>query len=717
MNRTLFNRRILITIMGILLFFISNGFAQSNDECLMCHDDDTFTAKIGGKEVSLYVNGARFDKSVHSKLNCIFCHKGYDPNEIPHTKTASKVNCLNCHEKAKQKHLFHPQILNSNGIGGPADVNCKNCHGTHYIISPTAPGSKFYKANIVDACGSCHKDEKAKFETSAHANGLREKILGAPNCLTCHKNPIVAATVVTDSLQLKIAQEKLCLSCHLNNAEIRERTSPSAGFISSYENSIHGKELNSGNAKVANCVNCHSAHRVKPAGDPTSTVNRFNVPNTCGKCHTSIKSEYDQSIHGQALLKHGSMDTPVCTTCHGEHNIMNPSNPKAPTSYANVAQYVCAKCHGSVALSTQYGLNPNRWTSFRESYHGLALQGGSTTVANCASCHGIHLILPSSNPESSINKNNLAKTCGKCHPGATKNFGSGDIHQIGTEKSDPIIFWIATTYIILIISVIGAMLLHNIFDFFKKAKIKKLKQRGMIREVEYSHALYLRMNLNERIQHLFFNVSFIVLVITGFMLQFPNAWWVSHIRDVVENAFEYRSLLHRIAAVIMIITSFYHIYYISFTKRGKQLIKDLFPKRQDLFDAIGVAKFNLGLSKTKPKLDRFSYVEKAEYWALIWGTIIMSATGIIMWFNNTFIDLLTLLGWQIARTVHYYEAILATLAIIVWHFYFVIFNPDIYPMNTSWITGYITEEELADEHPLEYERIKSRQKGEHTESK
>ena len=261
------------------------------------------------------------------------------------------------------------------------------------------------------------------------------------------------------------------------------------------------------------------------------------------------------------------------------------------------------------------------------------------------------------------------------------------------------------------------MLLHNIFDFFKKAKIKKLKQRGMIREVEYSHALYLRMNLNERIQHLFFNVSFIVLVITGFMLQFPNAWWVSHIRDVVENAFEYRSLLHRIAAVIMIITSFYHIYYISFTKRGKQLIKDLFPKRQDLFDAIGVAKFNLGLSKTKPKLDRFSYVEKAEYWALIWGTIIMSATGIIMWFNNTFIDLLTLLGWQIARTVHYYEAILATLAIIVWHLYFVIFNPDIYPMNTSWITGYITEEELADEHPLEYERIKSRQKGEHTESK
>ncbi|MEJ2617967.1 MAG: cytochrome b/b6 domain-containing protein, partial [Ignavibacteriaceae bacterium] len=179
----------------------------------------------------------------------------------------------------------------------------------------------------------------------------------------------------------------------------------------------------------------------------------------------------------------------------------------------------------------------------------------------------------------------------------------------------------------------------------------------------------------------------------------------------VTNAFDYRGILHRIFAVVMIGTSLYHIYYISFTQRGKQLIKDLLPRRQDLLDAIGVAKFNLGLSKEKPKLDRFSYVEKAEYWALIWGTIIMSATGIIMWFNTAFIDLFTLLGWQIARTIHYYEAWLATLAIIVWHFYFVIFNPGIYPMNTSWITGKLTEEEMAEEHPKELERIKEQQAG------
>ena len=698
-------------IHSFLIIFLSFGiqsylFAQSNDDCLMCHSDNTLTMEQGGKEVSIFVDAKVLAKSPHKNLSCVSCHVGFDPDEMPHKENIEPVNCMSCHNNAPVKHLFHPQMLRANGVDGSKDINCKNCHGTHNIVSPKVPGSKFYITNIVNACGSCHQDKKVEFETSAHANGLREGIKGAPNCITCHQNPIVSTNAVIDSTKLKIAQEKLCLSCHLDNPEIRGRTSPSAGFISSYEHSIHGNQLNSGNGKAANCVNCHTAHRVKPASDPTSTVNKFNVPNTCGQCHSSIESEYKQSVHGVAILQKGNLDAPVCTTCHGEHNIMNPSNPKAPTSYANVAQHVCATCHGSVALSTKYGLNPNRWTSFKDSYHGLALQGGATTVANCASCHGDHLILAPTNPKSTVYKGNLAKTCGKCHPGADQNFASGNIHTTGAKTTDPIIYWITLTYIVLIISIIGAMLLHNIFDFLKKAKIKKLKQQGLIKEETFGHALYLRMNLNERIQHILFMLSFIVLVITGFMLQFPNAWWVSHIRDAVENAFEYRGLLHRIAAVIMVGTALYHIYYISFTERGKQLIKDLLPKRQDLTDALGVAKFNLGLSKTKPKLDRFSYVEKAEYWALIWGTIIMSATGIIMWFNNTFIDLFTLLGWQIARTVHYYEAWLATLAIIVWHLYFVIFNPEIYPMNTSWITGHLSEEEMVEEHPAELEKIK-----------
>jgi len=301
----------------------------------------------------------------------------------------------------------------------------------------------------------------------------------------------------------------------------------------------------------------------------------------------------------------------------------------------------------------------------------------------------------------------LVKTCGTCHPGANINFTVGKIHVTLEEKDEPILYWIATMYISLIVVVIGGMFFHNAIDFGKKARIKKLKQKGYIESEEHSHSLYLRMTLNERIQHATLAVSFILLVITGFMLRYPDAWWVRHIRDLSEHAFDLRSLIHRTSAVVMVIVSLYHIYYVSFTSRGRELIKDLLPRYQDILDALGVAKFNLGISKEKPMLDRFSYVEKAEYWALIWGTIVMTVTGFILWFDNTFIGLLTKLGWDIARTIHYYEAWLAFLSIVVWHFYFIIFNPDVYPMNTAWLSGKISEEEMMHEHPKELERIRA----------
>jgi cytochrome b subunit of formate dehydrogenase len=661
------------------------------------------------KKISLFVNASTLSHSAHQKLQCIACHAGFDINNTPHKENIQPIDCKSCHMDAALKHPFHPQMMKANSITGGEDVNCKNCHGTHDIISPKTPGSKFYNTNIVDACGNCHKSEKEKYLLSAHATGLKEGIKGAPNCFTCHKNQVTGIMVKREQAQLKLTQEKLCVSCHLNNPEIRERTSPSAGFIAAYENSVHGKLLISGNSQVANCVSCHTAHSVKPGSDPTSTVNRFNIPNTCSQCHSQIADEYKQSVHGVAVLKKGSIDAPVCTNCHGEHNILMHNDPNSPTAYVNLSAQVCSPCHSSVKLSAKYGLNPNRESTFNSSYHGMALEGGSTIVANCASCHGVHNIRSPNDPASSVYKANLAKTCGKCHPGANENFAVGKIHvAITNEKSDPILYWIASIYIAMIFSIIGGMLIHNLLDFIKKSRIKKLRQLGMLSGESHGHALYLRMSVSERIQHILLTLSFITLVVTGFMLQFPNSWWVSHIRDLSENTFEYRSILHRIAAVILIATSLYHIYYIAFTERGRQLVKDLFPRRQDLFDAIGVAKFNLGLSKVKPRLDRFSYIEKAEYWALVWGTIVMSFTGLIMWFDNTFIGLFTKLGWDIARTIHYYEAWMAFLAIIVWHFYFVIFNPEIYPMSTSWITGKITEEEMIEEHPLELDKIKQK---------
>ena len=697
-----------LLIIGLVIL-PSYIYAQSVDDCLMCHSDNTLTMEKNGKEISLFVKEDAFKNSAHSKLTCVACHKGFDPDNIPHAENIQEVKCVTCHQNVLTKHSFHPQILKSKGIGKTDDTNCTNCHGIHDVVSPKNPNSKWSNKNLVTSCGNCHKDQKNDYLESNHAKAFVDGEKSAPNCLTCHKTPITKYSFGDNKVAMKKAQEQLCLTCHLDNPDVRQRTTHTAGFIKDYDKSVHGFAVNvKNNGDAASCTNCHGSHRIIKGSDSRSSVNRLNVPETCGKCHTKIENEYNESIHGQLVMK-GNTDAPSCTNCHGEHNILNIKDPNSPVAFQNVSRQVCGSCHGSIRLSEKYGISSDRFKTFSESYHGLALSGGSASVANCSSCHGVHNIKPSSDPTSTVNKNNLVKTCGKCHPGADKTFTEGKIHVTVTEKTEPILYWITATYILLLITVLGGMFFHNILDLIKKSKVKKLKQLGKIQEEEYGHSLYLRMTVNERVQHATMAISFIVLVITGFMLRYPNSWWVSHIKDLSNQAFWYRGWIHRIAAIVMILVSFYHIYYISFTQRGRQLVKDLFPKYKDIIDALGVAKYNLGISKEKPKLDRFSYVEKAEYWALVWGTIVMSITGLLMWIYVDQSGLFSKLDYDIARTIHFFEAWLAFLAIVIWHFYFVIFNPDIYPMSLAWLKGTITEEEMAEEHPLELKRLKEKQ--------
>jgi cytochrome b subunit of formate dehydrogenase len=257
--------------------------------------------------------------------------------------------------------------------------------------------------------------------------------------------------------------------------------------------------------------------------------------------------------------------------------------------------------------------------------------------------------------------------------------------------------------------VVGGMLAHNLLDFVRKSVLGFKVRTGAISHEPSGDAEYLRMTVNERIQHASLMLSFIILVVTGFMLRYPDAWWVAAIHRLSGNVFELRSLMHRVAAVLMTAASVYHVAYVAFTIRGRQLVRDLFPTLRDGTEAVGMVLYNLGLSRRKPEFGRFSYIEKAEYWALAWGTIVMVATGGIMWFENRSIGLLTKLGWDIARTIHFYEAWLATLAILVWHIYYVVFSPDVYPMSLAWLTGRLTEEEMASEHPRELMALKTKE--------
>jgi len=243
--------------------------------------------------------------------------------------------------------------------------------------------------------------------------------------------------------------------------------------------------------------------------------------------------------------------------------------------------------------------------------------------------------------------------------------------------------------LILIVSVIGAMFAHNGLIFVKKVRAH-LRSTG--RPV-------LRMGRSQRWQHAVLALSFIVLAITGFALKFPDSW----IAKLMGSSEPFRRWTHRVAGIVLLLAGMYHIIYILASKDGRKLVKDLFPIKKDIADVWCNVRYLVGLSKEKPKIGRFGYAEKMEYWAVVWGTIIMGVTGLMIWFKMDVTHWLPRWLVDVALTIHYYEAILACLAILVWHFYHVIFDPDVYPLNMACYDGKVSEQWQEEEHALDTE--------------
>jgi cytochrome b subunit of formate dehydrogenase len=474
-----------------------------------------------------------------------------------------------------------------------------------------------------------------------------------------------------------------------------ESTGNSAQPFASYQQSVHGRAVANGSQKAAVCTDCHGAHDILPANDATSRVNKFNVPATCGKCHASVTTAFLESIHGQALARGNSL-APVCTDCHGIHTIKAPSDPDSSVSNAHLSTDTCARCHQGVRLTQEFGVAGNRVSTYLDSYHGLASQGGSVVVANCSSCHGVHNILPSNDPRSTVNPANLDATCGQCHKGVTQRFTLAKVHVDVDGGRSPdagtrAVRYVRRFYIPLILLVICGMFLHN--SILWRAKL-------IARRRAQTHTV-LRMTANQRRQHLVLLSSFFVLVFTGFALKYPDSWFAS----LLGLSEHWRSILHRIAGVALIADGIYHVFYAALTREGRSLLRDLFPTWKDVTDAFATMLFYTGFRKDKPKFGRFNYAEKAEYWALVWGTALMAVTGIMLWAKVPVGNLFARWWIDAATAAHFYEAILATLAILVWHFYQVFFDPDVYPMNSAWRDGKMPYEHYKEEHELDTDTL------------
>ncbi len=524
-----------------------------------------------------------------------------------------------------------------------------------------------------DKCMECHSDKDLTKELPGGKTEsmfvdlakLKETVHGKTQCAECHKD--LTEEHPDDG---KAAKPVDCAECH-------ERQSKSFGA------SVHGIALDKGNASAASCKDCHGNHTVFSRRSPRSKIHISNLEKTCGECHEQEAADVAASVHGEAQSKG---EGATCIDCHSEHKIVKLSGPAASFRTAET----CSKCHASERINSRFGMPDDRVKTFFESYHGLAATGGSTLAANCASCHGYHKVLPSSNPDSTIHPAHLRETCGKCHPGATESFVGGKIHADEAKSNETgmvVSRWVKNIYIVLIVLTVLLLGLHNGVAWWRKVAARRRAHGEMV----------IRMDRGQRAQHFILMASFILLAVTGFALKFPNTWF-AHLMGTEEI----RRWTHRIAGLVLIGAGGYHLYYIFFTAAGRKLVRDLWPRWHDATDVATNVR-HLALGQPKARFGRFGYPEKIEYWAVVWGTVVMGATGLAIWFKIDVTYVFPRWIIDVAITIHYYEAILACLAILIWHFYHVMFDPDVYPMNFAWLDGKVSRKWLEEEHPLELE--------------
>ncbi|MEJ2689223.1 MAG: hypothetical protein P8130_04605 [Deltaproteobacteria bacterium] len=494
------NRRILgklwlaVFFVGYVVASSSTVMALTNADCLDCHGDPGLSTVRNGKKISLYIDGARFKASVHGQNGCISCHEDAGVAGDEHPVPLGKVVCANCHDEvaARFGRSVHGKRL---AAGDKFAPHCYDCHTRHSILPASNSKSTTFILNIPFTCGSCHvegspmtkghkipvKNILENYSMSIHGEGLfRMGLKVTAVCTSCHsahdilppenpKSTISRLNVVKtcmkchsniEKVHIKIVRGQLweqepkeipvCVECHaphrvqrfvyvglMNNLfclgchgdKNLKQTEPNGTVRSLYvdvktmQHSIHEK-------KHITCVKCHInvSHAKNPVCKDSGRVD-------CSICHAEITKLYDASIHGTLHAK-GDPNAPVCTDCHGSHDILTHEDQSSPTFPRNIPD-LCARCHrkGEKAALRYTGSQHEIVKHYLMSIHGQALtQAGLMISATCISCHTAHSMLPASDPRSSVNPDHVIHTCGKCHLGIADKFKKS-IHSALVTKT------------------------------------------------------------------------------------------------------------------------------------------------------------------------------------------------------------------------------------------------------------------------------------------
>jgi cytochrome b subunit of formate dehydrogenase len=633
----------LLPFLALALLGGQFAWGQQDAGCLSCHPSPGLFSRLAkGEKTTPGAELSRFKGDAHKSLNCTACHPGTNLGHHP-TKPVS-LQCEQCHVSGGvqgARPMPLIDLLHARGTDGTP--TCNSCHGHHGVARANAPGARTARENAAKLCGTCHADP-------SHGS-----------------------------------------------------TTPQ---VTDYNSSVHAAAVKGSAGPAATCVDCHAVHATSKGSGAMLLAARVREPRTCGRCHAEPANSYSHSVHGVQLMTRPDA-MPVCTDCHGTHNIQRVADPRSPASHERVVA-TCDRCHGNADFANANGLTTIASQTYDESYHGKAHRYGNKRAPTCNSCHSAHGILPASSVSSPTNIKNVPRTCAQCHPGAETSPQIGLFHVLPIPSLSWLLFLIRAVYMLLVFGSFAGFVAYIVFDL---AAHRRLVKAGV--EERFEHQLshlprpaenaLIRMFPIERLQHFLLLISFITLAITGMALLIPDTV-VGRFIILLCGGMSGRAVVHRVSAGIMVSNFLFQAIWLASTKRGRQNVRDLAPGFSDLRDLYQTVLLFLGFSRNRPSFGRYGFAEKFEFWALVWGTLVMTLTGL----------LLAYVGWTLGHApkwvvdaselIHKWEAILAVGAIGIWHIYHVVWKPGVYPGNRAWLTGEISFEQLVMEHPLEYAR-------------
>jgi cytochrome b subunit of formate dehydrogenase len=601
--------------------------------------------------------------------------------------------------------------------------------GSLASVSAVAASSPAPVAQKLDnaTCQTCHDGKKGKLEMPGSNGEKRDVKTVGPDkyaksvhskmeCIACHKEIIDSVTPHQKPAGVKKAE---CAQCHLDLWEATKKDGktaekPRLGIVAdnvaAYRKSFHAKpDKDDPTKQMAICSDCHDVHTfdVPSRGTQERKEWHLTVPNVCGeKCHTDHLEDWTGSVHGREATEKKNFKTAVCSDCHTTHDIVGSSSDKAKLSITAS----CGDCH------------KDAYASYKASYHGQVNTLGYAYTAKCADCHGSHAIEPSKDPKSRMHEKNRLKACQKCHSGkkdiplATEGFLSFSPHGTSDSFAKYPEIWITTKFMVaLLIGVFIFFWAHSIFWWYREYMDRKAgKTAPHVRiddlppEVAAKHVR--RFGPMWRLAHLLFALSVMILVLTGMAAFYAETGWARAVMAAFGSP-KTAGLVHRVAAFTMLGIFFLHLIAVSVNilrkwKDFKFFGPDSFvPNWKDMYDMIGMFKWFVGKGP-RPAIERWSYWEKFDYWAVFWGMAIIGGSGMMLAFPHIVAKYAP--GWvfNVAMVVHGEEAFLAAVFLFTVHFFNNHFRPDkLPPPDVVMFTGTQSLQEFRHEHAAQYQRL------------